>query len=61
MDPELGDREEDEAIVVVVSTWGCREDDPLADTVKVSFAVTALGGEGFILTEEDPRSRWTSG
>jgi hypothetical protein len=27
----------------------------------VSLAVLTLGGEGFMLTDEDPRSRYTSG
>lgn len=39
----------------------CSEDDPRAETVRVSLAVTVRGGDGFILIDDAPLTRFTSG
>lgn len=56
-----------ESVSLVVASLGaktardCSDEDPRADTVRVSLPVTVLGGDGFILTDEVPRTRLTSG
>jgi hypothetical protein len=59
---ELGERVDEEDLASC--EWSACEwsdDEPRADTVKVSLAMTALGGEGFMATEIEPRIRCTSG
>jgi hypothetical protein len=61
-DVEFGERDEDVDVTAGdCSAWEWSDDDPLAETVRVSLAMTAFGGDGFMATDIEPRIRCTSG